>query len=132
MRVVGILISCCLAGVTAAVLIRTAFDVDGQRIGCVVVALTIGLLTVPAAVIAYRVFDEPGAGLTLGLTGAGFAALAGLFSIPGGPSAPNALFATAAMGTVAAIVRVFGCHAVVFTALACLATVCAVTAAVST
>jgi type VII secretion integral membrane protein EccD len=131
-RLVGVLVSFCLAGVTAAVLIRTAFDVDAQRMGCVGVALTIGLLTLLAAIIAYRVFDEPGAGLTLGLMGAGFAALAGLFAIPGGPGAPNALLAAAAMGTAAATVRVFACHAVVFTALACLAAACAITAAVST
>jgi type VII secretion integral membrane protein EccD len=130
-RLVGVLVSCCLAGVTAAVLIRTAFDPDAHRMGCVAVALTIGLLTVLAAVIAYRVFDEPGAGLTLGLMGAGFPGLAGLFAIPGGPGAPNALFAAAAMGTAAAIVRGFACHAAVFTALACLAMACAITAAVS-
>lgn len=131
MRSVGIVISCCLAGVTAAVLIRTAFNVDAQRMGCVVAAATIGLLTALAAVIAYRVFDEPAAGLTLGLMGAGFAALAGLFAVPGGPGVPNALFAAAAMGAVAAIVRVFAGHEAVFTALACLATTCAIAAAVS-
>lgn len=130
-RLAGALVSCCLAGVTAAVLIRTAFDVDAHRRGCVVVALSIGLLTVLAAVIADRVFDEPGAGLTLGLMGAGFAALAGLFAIPGGPGAPNALFAVAAMGTVAAIVRGFASHAAVFTTLTCLAAACAIAAAVS-
>jgi ESX secretion system protein EccD len=130
-RLVGVLVSFCLAGVTAAVLIRTAFDVDARRMGCVGVAVTISLLTLLAAVIAYRVFDEPGAGLLLGLMGAGFAALAGLFAVPGGPGAPNALFAAAAMGTAAAIVRVFACHAVVFTGLACLATAGAITAAVS-
>jgi type VII secretion integral membrane protein EccD len=131
MRLVGIMVSFCLAGVTAAVLIRTAFDDHAHRTGCVVVASTIGLLTLLAAVITYRVFDEPGAGLPLGLMGAGFTALAGLFAIPGGPGAPNALFAAAAAGTAAAIVRVFACHAVIFTALACLATVGAITAGVS-
>ena len=130
-RVVGILVSFCLAGVTGAVLIRTAFDVDAHRTGCVMVASAIGLLTLLAAVIAYRVFDEPGAGLPLGLMGAGFTALAGLFAIPGGPGAPNALLAAAATGTAAAIVRVFACHAVIFTALACLATAGAITAAAS-
>lgn len=130
-RLAGALVSCCLAGVTGAVLIRTAFDLEAHRRGCVVVALTIGLLTVLAAVSAYRVFDEPGAGLALGVMGAGFAALAGLFAIPGGPGAPNALFAAAAMGTAAAIVRGFACHATVFTALACLATAGAIAAAVS-
>lgn len=131
MRLVGMLVSCCLAGVTAAVLTRSAFEVDAQRMGCVVVAVTIGLLTALAAIIAYRVFDEPGVGLTLGLMGVGFATLAGLFAIPGGPGAPNALFAAAAMGTAAAIVRVFACHATAFTAMTFLAAACAITAAVS-
>jgi type VII secretion integral membrane protein EccD len=130
-RLTGVLASVCLAGVTAAVVTRTAFDANAHRMGCVGVALTIALLTLPAAVVAYRVSDHLGAGLTLGLMGAAFAALAGLFAVPGGPGAPNALFAAAAMGTAAAIVRVFACHAVVFTSLACLAAAGAITAAVS-
>jgi type VII secretion integral membrane protein EccD len=129
-RSVGVLVSGCLAGVAAAALIRTAFGADAHRLGCVGVELTTGFLALLAAVIAYRVLDEPGAGLTLGLMGAGFAALVGLFAIPGGPGAPNALFAAAAAGTAAAIVRMFACQPVVFTALACFATACAIAAAV--
>ncbi|WP_343708562.1 type VII secretion integral membrane protein EccD [Mycobacterium sp.] len=129
-RLLGVLVSACLASVTAAVLIRTAFAADAHRAGCIGVCWTAALLTLLAAGAAYRVFDEPGAGLTLGLMGAGSAALAGLFAIPGGPGAPNALLAAAAAGTVAAIVRVFARHTVVFTALALLAMACATTAAV--
>ena len=56
--------------------------------------------------------------------------LSGSLAVPGGPGAPNALFAAAAAATAAAIVRMFACHAVVFTALACFATACATAAAV--
>jgi len=129
-RLLGVLVSACSAGATAAVLIRSAFDADAHRAGCIGISLTAALLALPAATAAYRVFDEPGAGLTLGLMGAGAAALAGLFAIPGGPGAPNALLAAAAAGTAAVVVRVFARHTVVFTVLAFLALAGAAAAAV--
>jgi type VII secretion integral membrane protein EccD len=121
-RLVGALASACLAVAAAAALCHSAFGAESHRAGCVGAAAATSLLALLAATIAYRVLDEPDAGLTLGLTGAGFAALTGLFAIPGGPAAPNMLFAAAAAAAAATIVRVFSCHAVVFTALACLAT----------
>lgn len=129
-RLVGGLISLCLAILAAAVLLGTAFDVDAHRTDCAAVALVTGLLGLLGAAVAYRVFDEPGAGLSLGLIGTGFTALAGLFAVPGGPGAPNALLAAAAAGTAAAIVRVFCGHATVFTTSSVLAAVCATAAAV--
>jgi len=129
-RLLGVLVSACSASVTAAVLIRSAFDADAHRVGCIAISLTAALLALPAATAAYRVFDEPVAGLTLGLIGAGSAALAGLFAIPGGPGAPNALLAVAAAGTAAVVVRVLGRHTVVFTVLAFLAMSGATAAAV--
>lgn len=121
-RLVGAPVAMWLAAMSAAVMIRTVFDNNNvHRAGNVGVAATIGLLTLLAALIAYRAFREQLAGLTLGLVAIGFAALAGLLAVPGGPGAPNALFAAAAALTSAAVMRVIGCHAAVFTALGCLA-----------
>ena len=121
-RLVGALVAIWLAGVSAAVMIRTVFDASGvHRTGDLGVAATIALLTLLAALIAHRLFREQSAGLTLGLLASGFAALAGLFAVPGSPGAPHALFAATAALTSAAVLRVIGCHAAVFTALACLA-----------
>jgi len=118
-RLVGMLVATWLAGLSAAVMIRTLFDVNGDRgHGDVAIVATIGLLSLLAAVIAYRLFREPSAGLALGLLGSGFAGLAGLVAVPGGPGALNALFATAAAATSAGTMRVMGYHATVFTALA--------------
>ena len=131
-RLVGVLVATWLAGLSAAVMIRTLFDANGDRgHGDVGVAPTIGLLSLLAAVIAYRLFREPSAGLALGLLGSGFAALAGLAAVPGGPGALNALFATAAAATSAAVMRVMGYHATVFTALTCVAASGTVAALVS-
>jgi type VII secretion integral membrane protein EccD len=124
-RLVGALVASCWAGVSAAVLLRTAFDASGaQRTGCVGIAVAISLLALLAATVACRVFRERSASLTLGLMATGFAALAGLLAVPGGPGAPNALFAAAAAATCAAIVHVIACRAVLFAVLACFATTC--------
>jgi type VII secretion integral membrane protein EccD len=130
-RLIGALEGSCLASVTAAVLLRTMFDTnDPRRTGSAGVAATVGFLTLLAAVIACRVFRDRSAGLTLGLLASGFAAIAGLLAVPGGPGAPNALFATAAAATSAAVMRAIGCCAVIFTALACFTTVGAAAALV--
>jgi len=128
-RLIGALVASCLASVSAAAVVRTVFDSnDSRRAGSAGVATTVGFLTLLAAVIACRVFRDQSAGLTLGLLASGFAAIAGLLAVPGGPGAPNALFATAAAATAAVVMRVTGCHAVVFTAVACFATVGAASA----
>ena len=130
-RFVSILAASCLAGTGAAVLIRTAFDTnDARRTGCAVVAAAAGLLSLPAAVLAYRVFRDRTAGLALGLAVSGFAALAGFLVVPGKVGAPNALLASAATVTSATALRVMGCCATAFTALACFATIEAAAAAV--
>jgi type VII secretion integral membrane protein EccD len=130
-QLVGALVASCWAGVSAAVLLRTAFDANGaHRTGCVGIAATISLFALLAAVVACRVFSEDSAGLTLGLMATGFAALAGLLAVPGGPGAPNALFAAAAAAASASIVRVTACGAVLFEVLACFATTCLAAAAV--
>jgi type VII secretion integral membrane protein EccD len=130
-RLVGALVASCWAGVSAAVVFRTAFDANGaHRAGCVGVAATISVLALLAAVVACRVFSVGSAGLTLGLMATGFAALAGLLAVPGGPGAPNALFAAAAAATSAAVVRVMACRALLFAVLACFATTCLAAAVV--
>lgn len=130
-QLVGALIASCWAGVSAAVLLRTAFDADGaQRTGCVAIAATISFFAVLAAVVACHVFRQGSVSLTLGLMATGFAALAGLLAVPGGPGAPNALFAAAAAATSAAIVRVIACRAVLFEVLACVAMTCLAAAVV--
>jgi type VII secretion integral membrane protein EccD len=121
-RLVGALVAMWLAGVSAAVMIRTVFDANSvHRASDAGVAATIALLTLLAALIAHRLFREQSAGLTLGLLASGFAALAGLLAVPGSLGAPHVLFAAAAALTSAAVLRVIGCHPAVFTALACLA-----------
>lgn len=130
-RVISTLAASALACAGAALLIRTAFDSDvARRTGCAVVAAVVSLIALPAAVVAYRVFRDNAAALTLGLTASGFAALAGLLAVPGKLGAPNALLATAATATSAAAVRVLGCRATVFIALSCFATVETVAAVV--
>jgi type VII secretion integral membrane protein EccD len=130
-RLIGALVASCWAGVSAAVLLRTAFDANGaQRTGCVGMAAAVSLLALLAAVVACRVFRDGSASLTLGLMAIGFAALAGLLAVPGGPGAPNALFAAAAAATSAAIVRVIACRAILFAAVACFATTCLAAAVV--
>ncbi len=124
-QLVGSLVASCWAGVSATVLLRTAFDANGaQRTGCVGIAAAISFLALLAAVFASRVVSERRASLTLGLIATGFAALAGLLAVPGGPGAPNAIFAAAAAATSAAIVRVIVCRAVLFAVLACFAMTC--------
>ena len=121
-RLISVLAAAWLAGTGAAVLIRTALDTDdARRGGCAVVAAAAGFIALPAAVVAYRVFRDSTAGLTLGLAASGFAGLAGLLAVPGDLGAPNALLATAATATSATTIRVIGCCATVFTALACFA-----------
>ena len=130
-QLVGALVASCWAGAAAAVLLLTAFEANGaHRAGSVGIAATISLLAHLAATIARRTFGENNASLTLGITATGYAALAGLLAVPGGPGAPNALFGAAAAATSAAIVRVIACHAALFAALACFATTCSVAAAV--
>ena len=123
-RLIGALVASGLAGTAVAVLIRTAFDIsDARRAGCAAIAASTGLIALPAAVVAYRMFRDKTAALMLGLAACGFAALAGLLVVPGEIGAPNALLATAATATTAAAMRITGCCATVFTALACFATV---------
>ena len=130
-QLVGALVASCWAGVSVAVLLRTAFDANGaHRAGCVGVAAAISFLALLAAVVACHVFSAGGAGLTLGLMATGFAAVAGLLAVPGGPGAPNALFAMAAAATSAGIVRVIACRASLFAALACFAMTCLAAAVV--
>jgi len=132
-QLVGALVASCCAGVSTAVLLRSAFDADGaHRGGCVGVAAAFSFLALLAAVVACRVFSAGSAGLTLGLIATGFAAVAGLLAVPGGPGAPNALFAMAAAATSAAIVRVIACRASLFASLACFAMTCLVAAVVWT
>lgn len=130
-RLIGALAASWLAATGVAVLIRTAFDTnDARRSGGAGVAAAVGFIALLAAVVAHRVFRDRTAGLTLGLVASGFAALAGLLVVPGGPGAANALLAMAAAATLAATMRVMGCCAVVFTALACFAAVAAAAAVV--
>jgi type VII secretion integral membrane protein EccD len=126
----GTLVASGLAGVSVGVLWINAFGAGGEhRADCVGVAATIGLLSLLAAAIAYRI-GEDGAGLTLGMLATAFSALAGCVAVPGGPGAANALLGTAAATTAAALVRVISCHAAVFTALMCCAATCCTAAAV--
>ncbi len=119
-RVVSVVAASWLAGTGAAVLVRTAFDTgDGRRSGGAVVAAVAGLIALPAAVVFHRVFRDSTAALTLGLAASGCAALAGLLAIPGKLGAPHVLLATAATATASVAIRVIGCGATVFTALAC-------------
>jgi type VII secretion integral membrane protein EccD len=123
-RLIAALVASCLAGTGAVVLLGTALDAnDVRRIDCAGVAAVAGFIALLAAVVAHRLFRDRTAGLTLGLAASGFAALAGLLAIPGGLGAPNALLAAAATATSATAMRMIGCCATVFTALACFATV---------
>jgi type VII secretion integral membrane protein EccD len=121
-RLVGSLVTTWLAGVTATVLMRVVFHAtDTHRTACVAVASTIALLSLLVATIAWRVYHDESIGLLTGSLATGFAALAGLLSVPGGLGAPHALFAAAAATTCAAATRALSGGATAFTALAAFA-----------
>jgi type VII secretion integral membrane protein EccD len=119
-RLIGALLASWLAGMGAAVLMRTVFVTnDARHSGEASVAAAVGFIALLAAPIAHRGFRARTAGLTLGLVATGFTALAGLLVVPGVPGAANALLAMAAAAAVSASLRVMGCCAVIFTALCC-------------
>jgi type VII secretion integral membrane protein EccD len=130
-RLISVLAASWLTCTGSAVLIRAAFTTnDARRSSCAGVAAMAGFIALPVAAVAYRVFRDRTAGLTLGLAASGFAALAGLLAVPGELGAPNALLAMAAAATSATAMRVIGCCTTVFTALTCFAAVEAVAAVV--
>ncbi len=90
---------------------------DQIRAEAVAVATVTSLVSLAAGIAAYRVFHSKTMGLTLGLIGCGFAAVAGALVVPGNAGAPNVLCAAAAAAASAAMMRATGCHTVAFTAL---------------
>jgi type VII secretion integral membrane protein EccD len=132
-RLTGAMTASWLAGTSAVLLISTAFSAnDTRRIGGAIVAAAIACLALLAATIAYRMFHDRIAGLTLGVAASGFAALAGWLAVPGGPAAPNALLAAmTATAATAVAVCVIDCCKAIFTAMSCFAAVVSVAAAVS-
>jgi type VII secretion integral membrane protein EccD len=133
-RLTGLTAASWLAGAGAAVLARTAFYTNNAlRIDAAGVAAAVACIALVVATVGHRVFRDRMAGPTLGVAASGFAALAGLLAIPGGPGAPNGLLAAmaaAAMSTVA--MHVTGCGTVAFTALASFAAIAAAAAVVGT
>lgn len=123
-RLTGAIASIWLAGLGALLMLRRSFHHD--TLGVAVTTACVALL---AAVLAGRVYREPVAAVTLGLTATGFAAAAGFLAVPDGPGPPNALLAAMAAGVVAVLaVRATGCGALTFTTVSCLALVIAVAA----
>ncbi|MCV7333019.1 type VII secretion integral membrane protein EccD [Mycobacterium cookii] len=114
-RLTAVLVAGWLAVVGAAIVVRGVSD--AIRAETVAVSALTSLVGLAAGITAYRVFRENSAGLTLGLIGCGFAAIAGTSLIPGDVGAPNVLCAASACATSAAVMRVMSCHAAVFTAL---------------
>ncbi|GFG73055.1 type VII secretion integral membrane protein EccD [Mycobacterium botniense] len=91
------------------------------------VAAVLSCVTWSASVLSYRAYRDKAVTLTLGLLGVGFSAVAGFFTVPGGPAAPNLLLAaTAAAVTSVLTVLVTGCSAPCFASIACVAVVVAV------
>jgi ESX secretion system protein EccD len=131
-RLIGALSAGALAGTTAAIVLGRTDESSTLRGGAAAIAAVAGLLALLAAAVTYRVFRDETAGLTLGLMGCGFAAVAGWLAVPGAHGAPNALLATAATATAAAVVRITGCCAATFTALACFASIGSAAAVLST
>lgn len=120
-----------LAAVGALVLSWMVFRANGDRhvgVAAGIVGIAGGIALVAGAA-AYRGFRDEIAGLTLGLLASGFAAVAGLLAVPGGPGAPNALLAGSATAVTAVLgLRLIGGGTAIFTAIACFATVAAVAA----
>jgi type VII secretion integral membrane protein EccD len=131
-RLTGAMAASWLAGTSAVVVIRAAFDTnDAQRIDGAGVAATAAVIALLATAFGYRIFRDRICGLTLGVVASGFAALAGLLAVPGGPGAPNALLAAAAATATSTLaLRVTSCCTVVFIALSSFAAMAAVAAAV--
>ncbi|MGA9491882.1 MAG: type VII secretion integral membrane protein EccD [Mycobacterium sp.] len=114
-RLVAVLAAGWLAVVGAAILVLGVGD--QMRAEAVAVATVTSLVSLAAGITAYRVFRSKAMGLTLGLIGCGFAAVAGALIVPDNAGAPNVLCAAAAAATSAAVMRAIGCHTVAFTAL---------------
>lgn len=130
-RVAGAVATIWLAGLSAvplvrSSLVRSAFHQAGANL---VVAATIGCVTLLAAVLAHRAYREPVAGVTLGLVAIGFFMATGFLAVPDGPGPPNALLAAMAAGLAAVLtLRLTCCGTITFTTVACVAFVIAVAA----
>ncbi|WP_232070223.1 type VII secretion integral membrane protein EccD [Mycobacterium noviomagense] len=129
-RLTGALTAGWLATMGDVVLIRTVSINDARHsAGAAGVAGIVSCAALFATAVSHRVYGDRIAAMTLGLLATGFAAVAGLLAVPGGPAAPNMLLATMAAAVTSTLaLRVTGCGAVTFTATACCAIVAAATA----
>jgi len=118
-RVTGALAALWLASVGAVLLTRQAVcDSDARPVGTSIAAVA-GCIALTGATVAHRGFRDGTTAQSLGLLAIGFAAVAGLLAVPGGPAAPNALLAaTAAAVTAVLVPRLTRCDTPLFTAVA--------------
>ncbi|WP_045384516.1 type VII secretion integral membrane protein EccD [Mycobacterium kyorinense] len=101
-RVTGGLSALWLASLGAMLLTRQSLCANADRHAGAAIAAAAGGFALVAATVADRGFRDSFATRALGLLAIGFAAVAGLLAVPGGPAAPNALLAA----TTAAVIAV--------------------------
>ncbi|MEE2854539.1 MAG: type VII secretion integral membrane protein EccD [Actinomycetota bacterium] len=127
-RLVGAAAAIVWSAAGGLTIVRNALRLNDNRDVATTVAALVaaGGLAVVLAAVAHRGYQDPTAGLTLGLVATVFAAAAGFVAVPGAPGMPNALLAAAAAGVTAVVaMRVSGCGVVTSTAVATCAVVMA-------
>jgi ESX secretion system protein EccD len=114
--------------------IRNSFVSNTARDGVATAGIAglAGLVALTFATYAHRTFQDSTAGLTLGLIATAFAAVGGFLAVPGAPAAPHVLLAAMAAAVTSTLaMRVSGCGAVAFAAIACFSMAIAVAAVIS-
>lgn len=133
-RLNGALAAGWLTGIGGLALIRNSVVSNTARDSAATAGIA-GLASLVAlmfATFAHRTFRDSTAGLTLGLIATTFAAVGGFLAVPGAPAAPHVLLAAMAAAVTSTLaMRVSGCGAVTFAAIACFTMVIAVAAVVS-
>ncbi|MCV7233242.1 type VII secretion integral membrane protein EccD [Mycobacterium branderi] len=132
-RITGALAGFCLASIGAALLTRQSLCDNGSRQAGAAIAAVAGGIALAAATLTQRGFRDSTIAQALALLAIGFAAVAGLLAVPGGPGAPNALLAATTAGvTAVVVVRLTGCDTPLFTAAAGFALLSAIAALAAT
>lgn len=132
-RKIGMLPALCLASIGAALLTRQSLCDNGARHAGVAIAAVAGGIALAVATLAQRGFRDSTTAQALGLLAIGFAAVAGLLAVPGGPGAPNALLAATTAGvTAVVVVRLTDCNTPLFTAAGGFALLAAIAALAAT
>lgn len=132
-RLTGAVAAFCLTTLGAVLLIRNGPGDTASAGATAGAATAAGVVALVGAALAHRVYRDPLASLTLSLIATVFAAVAGLFAVPGTPEAPHLFLAAMAVAATSVLAtRVTGGDATILTAVACCAAALAVVALIGT